>query len=184
MPKRSAPTPSQTTPPEKSRATDDPDAVSARISTMTDDIKKTLEYQIAGKTATVVVKGKTLTMKKWGLRKRISLGAKVGGIILRVQTLLPPDREAVTEERLAAVVQAALGAFISEVVEIIGNSIEDPFVSLAEAIEWLDDTCEVTDLMNLAVIVYDMNLAGDGLKNLTTGLDQVVDLVQSRLLKK
>ena len=59
------------------------------VEEMTARAKKTLEYQIAGRQVNVRLHDKLLTFKKWGLRKKMTLGSRVTAIIQRVQLLLP-----------------------------------------------------------------------------------------------
>jgi hypothetical protein len=132
------------------------------------EIKKRLEYVIAGKEASVMFKGKRLTFKKWGLRMNLRMGAKVMKLVNTIQTAVP-DQKLLADVSMFTQVLAFAA---DDVLEIVAASISSPFPTADASEDWLDSTVDsVEDLFDLAYIVYEQNLKGDALGKLTGGLE-------------
>jgi hypothetical protein len=141
------------------------------------EAKRTLEYQLAGRKATVRLAGKLLTLKKWGLSHRLRLVPKVGGILNRLTLAGVTKASLVNNEEMLAAVS---GSIIEEVMQIIAASLDDPFKSVAEAYDFLDTECGLEDIIDLAFLVYDQNLSDQEVLN-TRQLERSAKKLQSLL---
>jgi hypothetical protein len=147
-----------------------------RLAGMLTDIQETLEYQLADKTATVLVQGKLLTLKKWGLRKKLTLGSRVTQIVERARLLLPAGANLGD----AGTMTTILGTVAEDIMAIVAQSFSDPFKSPAEALDWMDEHCGMDDIFNLAVLVWDMNLKdAESLGKMTEGLERMTARLES-----
>lgn len=174
----SAPTPSPTTPAPSVAS----ESLESRAAAMVEEVKKTLEYQLANKVVTVTVRGKTLKLKKWGLTKTLSLGSRVHAIVERVQSLIP-DVESLEALQSPTILMSLLASFGQDVMLIVAQSIIEPFHNANEAIEWLDEECNHQDLFDLSIVVWEMNFAGQDLGKLTKGLTGVTERINKLLSK-
>lgn len=119
-----------------------------------------LEVQIASREATVRVQGKPLVLKRWGLQKKLSLGSRVLSLVESITKTFPDlfSGDEPSSSRLLAVMSHVSGF----VVELVASSLVQPFKTLAEAEEWLDENADMTDLFNLSIVVYEQNFGADG----------------------
>ncbi len=145
------------------------------------DIKKSLEYAIIGKKVTVKVKGKQLTFVKWGLSKKLSLGSKVVSLINRVKSFIPAG--AAIEDGDNTFFVQIVGYLAEDIIDIISQSMDSTlFKTPAEAAAWIDDECDLNDLFDLCVVVYDTNFPkGEDLGKQTEGLNLLQGKIQSLL---
>ena len=154
-----------------------------------DTVKKSLGFAIAGKKATVNLYGKVLEFQRWGLQNRMSLGTRVMNLVSRVQAFIPALDPNSLKEGIdlgvnlqdSALLMQALSYMTEDVVEIVSRSLIGPFKSPAQAKEWIDDMCELEDLFDLAVIVYEMNLKGELLGKLQVSSDKLQTRMNSLL---
>jgi hypothetical protein len=131
------------------------------------DIKKRLEYVIAGKEVTIRFKGTALTFKKWGLRMNLRMGAKVLKLVSDVQRAVPNQQDLSD----VSVFVEVLSFLADDVLAIVAASISAPFATTDAAEKWLDANVEdIEEIFDLAYIVYEMNLKGDALGKLTSGM--------------
>jgi hypothetical protein len=128
---------------------------------MLQGIKKSLEYHLAERRVSLRLHGRTIEIERWGLRKKLSLGTKVANLIRAVGSILPVEDLAAGRISLPAML-TTLHAVSDQVIDIIAASIVAPFKSADEAATWLDLECQLTDLFDLAVIVYDQNFGDEG----------------------
>lgn len=139
----------------------------------------TLEYEIVGKIATTKVQDKTISFKKWGLSKRLQLGARVALLIDRVRPFLS-EGEDVSED--TQMILAILGQLSSDIIYVVVESTVNTFDSHDEGVEWVEDNCEPQDLFLLGRIVYDMNLkGGEQLGKLTQGMTKLAESLNNLL---
>lgn len=132
------------------------------------DIKKRLEWVIANKEVTILFKGKRIVFKKWGLRMNLRMGARVMKLVQTIKNAVPDQKLLVDPTVLAQV----LAYVADDVLEIVAESISSPFSTSDAAEAWLDESVEnMEDLFDLAYIVYEMNLKGDALGKLTSGME-------------
>ncbi len=145
------------------------------------DIKKSLEYAIIGKKVTVKVKGKQLTFVKWGLSKKLSLGSKVVSLINRVKSFIPAG--AAIEDGDNTFFVQIVGYLAEDIIDIISQSMDSTlFKTPADAAAWIDDECDLNDLFDLCVVVYDTNFPkGEDLGKQTEGLNKLQGKIQSLL---
>ena len=165
-------------------ATKQPDAADflrAKADSVVLDIKKSLEYAILGKNVTVKVQGKQITIVKWGLSKKLSLGSKVVNLINRVKAFIPAEA-ALSEGDNTFFVQI-VGYLAEDIIDIIAQSIDTKtFKTPTEAAAWIDEECDLNDLFDLCVIVYDTNFPkGEDLGKQTEGLNKLQSKIQSLL---
>lgn len=138
------------------------------------DARAALEVQIATREATVRVQGKPIVLKRWGLKKKLSLGSRVIALVERINEAFP-NLLAGDEGTGASQILAILSHVSDFVIELVAASTDQPFKSLAEAEDWYDDNCSLEDLLNLALVVYSQNFGdeGDGLKKYLADLKGV-----------
>lgn len=161
----SAPTPSQPT-------SNAPEASESQESYL-ETVKKNLEYAIAGKRATVRLHGTIIEFQRWGLQKRMSLGTRVIGLVQKLRVLIPGlDQEDMGEGTLTLLLQA-LSYMTEDVIEILSRSVSSPWKNPNDAVKWIDENCELEDLFDLCVIVYEMNLRGELLGKLQSSADNL-----------
>ena len=140
------------------------------------EIKKRLEYVIAGKEVSILFKGKRLTFKKWGLRQNLRMGSRVIKLVSTVQGAVPDN----TMLMDVSVFTQVISHVADDVMEIVAASMSSPFPTSDAAEAWLDASVEsVEDLFDLAYIVYEQNLKGDALGKLTGGLEGVTKKMAS-----
>lgn len=137
-----------------------------------------LEYEIIGKIATLTLAGKVIKLRKWGLSKRLQLGARVGLLIDQIRLFVPEgDQDPDTE-----LVVSVLGHLADDIIFIAVESMTDTFISHAEGAEWIDDFCGPEDLFALGKIIYDMNLKdANQLGKLQKGMESLTVQLNSLL---
>ncbi len=156
-------------------------SVQERMDEMVVDIKETLEFQLADKVATVMVQGKVLQIKKWGMRKKLTLGSRVTQLINKVSSLAP----AANIIQDASLMGDIMGIVGDDIMMIVAQSIVSPFETPAKAMDWLDDECGFDDIINLGFLIYDMNLKEtEELGKLTQGLEKVTEKVHALISPK
>lgn len=139
--------------------------------------RETLEYQIAGRNALVTVQGKLLTLTRWGLQKKLSLGSRVMSIVSTVTQTVGTDFDAFDTTKALAVLSHLSGP----IMEIIAASISSPFANPNEAYEWLDQECSLFDLFNLACALFSQNFTeqGDTLGKWQSEMSKLGDALRS-----
>jgi hypothetical protein len=152
----------------------------APVRKLAESARVALEAQIVNREVTVRVQGKPLILKKWGLQKKLGLGSRVINLTDLISKAFPNLLEQPEQEVQSSQAVAILSHVSSFIIELIAASLVQPFKTLAEAEEWLDENCDLTDLFNLAVVVYEQNFGTDGvglkkyLKDLTSLTEKVV----------
>jgi hypothetical protein len=150
---------------------------------MLEDAKKSLEYHVAGRQVTVRVQDTLLTFKRWGLRKKMSLGSRVVSLIQGISAIISPE-DLIAGKVNQMSVLAVLHHVSDQVIELLAASLVEPFKSAAEAELWIDDNCELNDLFNMGVIVFDQNFGGEeGLGKSRSEVEKLTESLQS-LLKR
>ena len=145
-------------------------------------VKENLSYAIAGKLATVKMHGTVIEFQRWGLQKRLSLGTRVMNLMTRLQAFLPSDQEdeEMSMESVSLLLQA-LSYVTDDVMDIVAKSIVGPWATTTATVAWIDEHCELEDLFDLGVIVYEMNLKGELLGKLQGSLEGLQGKMNSLL---
>lgn len=164
--------PSKRTSAQQPSSTPKDKKVAENASKLVDSVKGTLEYAISSKTASVKVNGKLLTLRKWGLNKKLTLGVKVSSLVQTVMSVMPEEKDLSVLDN-PELLSPLLGHVADDVMEIVAKSISEPFQNYQEAYEWLDDECTYDDLFNLAIIIWEMNLKGEAMGKFNRGLEKM-----------
>lgn len=164
--------PSKRTSPSKPTRTPVDSKVAENASKLVEDVKGSLEYALSSKTASVKVNGKLLTLRKWGLNKKLTLGVKVSSLVQTVMSVMPDEKDLSVLDK-PELLSPLLGHVADDVMEIVAKSISEPFDNHQEAYEWLDDECTYDDLFNLAIIIWEMNLKGEVMGKFNSGLEKM-----------
>lgn len=166
------------TPPAKNAAKSEAEAPKDYL----ESVKENLSYAIAGKRATIKMHGQVIEFQRWGLQKRLSLGTRVMNLVSRLQTVIPAldSGDGLSLENLQLLLQA-LSYATDDVIDIVARSIVSPWPTTTATMQWIDDHCELEDLFDLAVIVYEMNLKGELLGKLQSSLEGVQTRMNSLL---
>jgi len=171
----------QATPPPVVKKPVDISSLQRRAEAASDDIKKSLEYAILGKLVSVKVKGRKINFVKWGLARKLSLGSKVINLISRVKSFMPSGTEIDASDNTFLI--QVMGYLAEDVIDIIAQSIDaKSFGTPSEAAAWIDEECDLNDLFDMCVIVYDTNFPkGEDLGKQSEGLNKLHGKIQSLL---
>lgn len=147
---------------------------------LAEQAKVSLEMQIAGREVTVKIdaeEGKTIVkLKKWGLSKKLRLGSIVTQLVNHIGNVMPN-----TDFNDPAIQLQLMGQLAEQVIEIVAETMVSPGNNVTERFEWLEDNVNPEELVNLAIVVYDMNMGGESAKKFQKGAKALEEKINSAL---
>lgn len=149
------------------------------MKTLLKKAQESLEVHIAGRECTVTLRERKITLKRWGLQKKLTLGAKTLTLSETIAVFLGDEIKASGEIAPSLLLQI-LGQCATTVLDVVSQSISSPFKSVDEAHAWLDEVCEPTDLIDLALVVFHQNFGGEE-DNPFGGFRAQIDQISKRI---